>query len=230
MERKHRRRQDPTKPKWEGYVGARRNSSSEDVVVRRIGTRDMLGIGVQTCGPGGSDGLALFDVTDPREPVELSFLPTPTGVHELDMVVRADGEALALLATPFTEFFDTYFGTSFCREFRIVDISDPANPQPLDLRRAYGANPVELGVRRLPVMDPRQPVERDPRQRMAADGEHPPVQLAHERLGEQGRLDHGEIARPDADRVADKDGRQPLEPRVRHAPSPALRGSDPHAR
>ena len=122
---------DPTKPKWKGYFGARKNSSNEDVVVRRIGGKDVLGIGVQACGPGGSDGLALFDVTNPLKPVELSFLPTPTGVHELDLTVRADGKALALLATPFSEFIDTYFGTNFGGEFRIVDISNPANPQPL---------------------------------------------------------------------------------------------------
>ena len=122
---------DPTKPKWEGFVGARKNSSNEDVVVRRIGSRDVLGIGVQACGPGGSDGLALFDVTNPRRPTELSFLPTGTGVHELDLVVRPDGRALALLATPFSEFSDTYFGTSLGGEFRIAEITNPAAPAPL---------------------------------------------------------------------------------------------------
>jgi hypothetical protein len=122
---------NPRQPKWEGYVGARKGSSNEDVVVRRIGGRDVLGIGVQFCGAGGSDGLALFDVTDPRNPTELSFFPTPHGVHELDMVVRPGGQALALLATPYTEFSDTYFGTDFGGEFRIVDITDPTDPQPL---------------------------------------------------------------------------------------------------
>jgi hypothetical protein len=122
---------NPRQPKWEGYVGARKGSSNEDVVVRRIGDRDVLGIGVQFCGRGGSDGLALFDVTDPRNPSPLSFFPTPHGVHELDMVVRPGGQALALLATPFTEFSDTYFGTDFGGEFRVVDITDPANPEPL---------------------------------------------------------------------------------------------------
>jgi hypothetical protein len=122
---------NPRQPKWEGYVGARKGSSNEDVVVRRIGGRDVLGIGVQFCGNGGSDGLALYDVTDPRNPTELSFFPTPSGVHELDMVVRPGGQALALLATPFTEFSDTYFGTDFGGEFRVVDISDPTNPEPL---------------------------------------------------------------------------------------------------
>ena len=150
---------DPTKPKWEGYVGARKNSSNEDVVVRRIGGRDVLGIGVQSCGPGGSDGLALFDVTNPLAPVELSFLPTGTGVHELDMTVRTDGRALALLATPFSEFSDTYFGTSFGGEFRIVDISNPRAPAPLadwgmiadsDLLIQGGNDPVSSSFQGLP--------------------------------------------------------------------------------
>jgi hypothetical protein len=150
---------NPTRPKWEGYVGARQNSSNEDVVVRRIGGRDVLGIGVQACGPGGSDGLALFDVTNPRSPAQLSFLPTPTGVHELDLVVRPDGRALALLATPYSEFFDTYFGTSFGGEFRIVDISDPTAPQPLsdwgiiadsDLLIQGGNDPVSSSLQGLP--------------------------------------------------------------------------------
>jgi hypothetical protein len=122
---------NPRQPKWEGYVGAQKGSSNEDVVVRRIGSRDVLGIGLQVCGAGGLDGLALFDVTNPRSPTQLSFFPTPHGVHELDLVVRPDGTALALLATPYTEFSDTYFGTDFGGEFRIVNITNPANPQPL---------------------------------------------------------------------------------------------------
>jgi hypothetical protein len=122
---------NPRAPKWEGYVGARKGSSNEDVVVRRIGNRDVLGIGVQACGAGGSNGLALFDVTNPRSPSQLSFFATPGGVHELDLVVQPNGTALALLATPYTEFEDTYFGTDFGGEFRIVDITNPANPQPL---------------------------------------------------------------------------------------------------
>src|SRR5918996_3502908 len=150
---------DPTAPKWEGFVGARKNSSNEDVVVRRVGSTDVLGIGVQACGPGGSDGLALFDVTNPLRPVELSFLPTPSGVHELDLVVRPDGTALALLATPYTEFSDTYFGTDFGGEFRVVDISDPTDPQPLadwgiiadsDLLIQGGNDPVSSSFQGLP--------------------------------------------------------------------------------
>jgi hypothetical protein len=121
---------DPGHPKLVARAGGRTGISNEDVVVTEIGGMDVLGIGVQLCKPqGGSGGLQLFDVTDPTEPQALSFLSVPGGgVHELDMVTRSDGTSLALLAVPFTEFDDTYFGTDSGGEFRIVDITDPAAP------------------------------------------------------------------------------------------------------
>jgi LVIVD repeat len=115
-----------TTPTWPGV-------SHEDVVVRRIGGRDILGVGIQICGEEAeAGGLALFDVTNPRQPRRLSFLPTPAGgVHELDLVVRPGGRALALLAVPFAEFENVYFGADNGGDFRIVDITDPARPVPL---------------------------------------------------------------------------------------------------
>jgi hypothetical protein len=124
---------DPTDPKVVARAGGRTGISNEDVVVTEIGNMDVLGIGVQLCKPqGGSGGLQLFDVSDPTEPRTLSFFPVPAGgVHELDMVTRADGRTLALLAVPFTEFDNTYFGTDSGGEFRIVDITDPSAPAEL---------------------------------------------------------------------------------------------------
>jgi hypothetical protein len=121
---------DPTQPKMVALAGGRTGISNEDVVVREIGDMDVLGIGVQVCKPqGGSGGLQLFDVTDPTDPQALSFFPVPAGgVHELDMVTRTDGTTLALLAVPFTEFDNTYFGADSGGEFRIVDITDPMDP------------------------------------------------------------------------------------------------------
>ena len=121
---------DPTHPKLVALAGGRTGISNEDVVVREIGGMDVLGIGVQLCKPqGGSGGLQLFDVTDPTDPQALSFFPVPGGgVHELDMVMRTDGTTLALLAVPFTEFDNTYFGAESGGEFRIVDITDPEAP------------------------------------------------------------------------------------------------------
>lgn len=122
---------DPTKPRWVGYVGARKGSSLEDLVVVTIGDRDVLGIGVQQCGRGGVNGLALYDVTDPARPSELAFLPTAGGVHELDLALRPDGTTIALLAIPFAEFnFDPIAEEPDPRgEFQVADISDPEDPE-----------------------------------------------------------------------------------------------------
>ncbi|MBA2265911.1 MAG: hypothetical protein H0W17_05895, partial [Chloroflexi bacterium] len=121
---------DPTDPRWVGFVGAHKGSSLEDVVVTRIGDRDVLGIGVQQCGSRGENGLALYDVTDPAHPSELAFLPTVGGVHELDLASRADGRTIALLAIPFAEFnFDPEAEQPDPRgEFQVADVSDPENP------------------------------------------------------------------------------------------------------
>jgi hypothetical protein len=106
-------------------------TSTEDVVVERVGDRRILAGGLQACDEGGRNGLALWDVTRPRHPDLLSFLRTPAGVHEMDLAVRGDGSVLALLATPFVEFDNTYFGGSGGGEFRIVDITHPRNPERL---------------------------------------------------------------------------------------------------
>ncbi len=120
---------DPRHPVLVAFAGTEAGESKEDMVIRRIGGRDIMGVGAQICGEGGRGGLALFDVTDPRHPVKLSFLEMPAGgVHELDMVVRPDGRALALLADPFVEFDNVYFGANNGGDFRIVDITHPAHP------------------------------------------------------------------------------------------------------
>jgi hypothetical protein len=106
-------------------------TSTEDVVVERVGDRRILAGGLQACGEGGRNGLALWDVSRPRHPDLLSFLRTPAGVHELDLAVRGDGTVLALLATPFVEFGNTYFGGNGGGEFRIIDITHPRNPERL---------------------------------------------------------------------------------------------------
>jgi hypothetical protein len=123
---------DPTHPRLVAVTSTWPGVSHEDVVVRRISGRDILGVGIQICGEGGVGGLALFDVTNPRQPTRLSFLPTPSGgVHELDLTVRPDGRALALLAVPFAEFENVWFGADNGGEFRIVDITNPSQPVPL---------------------------------------------------------------------------------------------------
>ena len=119
---------DPGNPRKVSVAGGAPGTSWEDVVVQRIGSRVVLGVGVQQCGGNGFGALALIDVTDPANPRTLSLLSGDSyQVHELDMVVRADGTALALLATPHNETFDI-FGLDLGGELRIVDVTDPTAP------------------------------------------------------------------------------------------------------
>jgi hypothetical protein len=92
--------------------------------VARIGDRDVLAVGIQTCLPDEpGSGLALYDVTDPSAPSLLSFLDTPPiGIHELDLVVRPDGRALVLGTVPHSE----REGTG--GDVRIIEVTDPEHP------------------------------------------------------------------------------------------------------
>jgi hypothetical protein len=120
---------DPSHPRLVSIAGSHPGESHEDMDILRIGGRVVMGVGVQVCGDGGRAGLLLIDVTDPSAPQRLSFFPTPGGgVHELDLVARSDGRVLALLAVPFVEFDNTYFGANAGGEFRIVDITRPLDP------------------------------------------------------------------------------------------------------
>lgn len=111
---------------------ARRRTANEDVDVERIGARDIMAVGVQSNfsaerpGPGG---FALYDVTNPARPRLLSFTRTPAGgVHEIDIVARPNGTALALLAVPFVEFEEQWFEGEPGGDFMIVDITHPRKP------------------------------------------------------------------------------------------------------
>ena len=121
---------DPTRPSMVGTLAERPGTSAEDVqaltVFSRSFTGDLLATGLQRCGPDGVGGLSLWDVTDPRAPVELSLFETgagPSGVHELSIFRRGE-QTFALLAVPFSESLDA----SGQGDLRIVDISDPRAP------------------------------------------------------------------------------------------------------
>jgi hypothetical protein len=121
---------DPTDPRLVGVVGSHHGESHHDVDVRRIGDRDVMAVGVERCGRDGRSGVEFFDVTNPKRAVWLSFVRTPQrGVGELDLVVQPGGRALALLAVPELEFFDTYLGADRGGEFRIVDVTHPRRPK-----------------------------------------------------------------------------------------------------
>jgi hypothetical protein len=122
-------------PHMIGTLASRAGTSAEDVVVRRVRTSsfrgDLLGVGIQRCGedPGLDEqqfGIELWDVSHPYTPVKLGELGLTHGgggVHELDLFQRGS-HVYALVATPFSEWFDLVPGG----DFRIIDVTNPALP------------------------------------------------------------------------------------------------------
>lgn len=143
---------DPMNPQWVAEAAGRKGVDFQDMVVRTIGGRDILAVGLQECGRKGKGGLGLYDVTKPTKPKFLSFLGTPGfGVHELDVGVQADGSAFALMAVNYVEQSAAYGGPDRGGEFRIADISDPSNPVEVadwgilansDIPRSNSAEPI----------------------------------------------------------------------------------------
>jgi hypothetical protein len=122
-------------PRVIGALGSRQGTSAEDMVVRRVTTPffsgDLLAVGIQRCGSQRAldrqmFGVEFWDVTNPYAPRKLGELGVANGgggVHELDLFQR-NGKVFALLATPFTEWFDPVPGG----DFRIVDATNPRLP------------------------------------------------------------------------------------------------------
>ncbi len=120
-------------PQLIGTAAARRGTSAEDLVVRRVSTPsfsgDLLAVGIQRCGGGRAlaeqgFGLELWNVTDPYHPEKLGEFPVAEGfggVHELDLFQRGD-RVYALLAHPWGEWF---MGAG---DFFIVDVTNPRFP------------------------------------------------------------------------------------------------------
>ncbi|MGH2744658.1 MAG: PA domain-containing protein [Thermoleophilaceae bacterium] len=122
-------------PQFVGTLGARSGTSAEDMVVRRVATGsftgDLLAVGIQSCSaeappPDEEFGAEFWDVSDPTAPEKLSEIGVARGgggVHELDLFQRGD-RVYALLATPFTEWFDPVP----TGDFQILDVTNPRMP------------------------------------------------------------------------------------------------------
>jgi hypothetical protein len=124
---------DPTAPVPIGSAAVYLGTTAEHLAAVHYGTSaftgDVLFVGIQRCQPSGGapSGLAIWDVTDPANPVELSFVSTgrgSRGVHEFS-VHQQGARWLAYLAVSNSEITD---GTG---DLRIVDVTDPLNPQEL---------------------------------------------------------------------------------------------------
>ncbi len=126
---------DVSDPKLIGTLAARAGTSAEDMVVRRVSTPffsgDLMGVGIQRCGEDPAldtqeFGLQLWNVTNPYAPVfitEFGVGHGDGGVHELDLFQRG-GRVYALLAHPFSEWFDP----AGHGDFMIVDVTNPSLP------------------------------------------------------------------------------------------------------
>ena len=126
---------DVSDPQLIGTLAARTGTSAEDMVARRVSTPffsgDLMAVGIQRCGEDPAldtqeFGLQLWNVTNPYAPVfimEFGVGHGNGGVHELDLFQRG-GRVYALLAHPFSEWFDP----AGHGDFMIVDVTNPSLP------------------------------------------------------------------------------------------------------
>ena len=104
-------------------------SHPSDVKVASINTGffqgDLLVNSNEACATGGPNGIQLWDVTDPLNPLALSRFDT-RAVHNTYLYQKGD-RAYVLLAVPFAEVFGASKSLP-ASDLQIVDITDPANP------------------------------------------------------------------------------------------------------
>jgi hypothetical protein len=138
---------NPSNPTRVATLQNPEGSSAEDVVVYTAqdgpyAGHDIAVAGIQSCAGSRYDadaerGLMLWDVTNPAAPVQLGYLRTACctrGVHEFEVEHRADlGRTFAYATVPTSRYPDEET-TSGVRDengdgdFRLIDITDPANP------------------------------------------------------------------------------------------------------
>ena len=185
---------NPRSPELVSVLQNPAGTSAEDVVVVRANTPSFKGdlavTGIQACDifADVSRGLQFFDVTDPRNPVELGFweLPVPLlGCHEIDLVAAPGRTVLASCASPFANSIGQDFLGEAQPEVYIVDASDPSDPTTLgtfgaidnaqgdgcfpasfahsvrlfDRGRTLNVSYWDAGVIQLDISDPSNPIE-----------------------------------------------------------------------
>ena len=138
---------DPSNPQVVGRLQNPANTSIEDIVVYtarfgRLRGHDIAAGGIQSCNdslydPSAEHGLMLWDVTNPAAPVQVGYLKTACctrGVHEFEVQHRADlRRTFAYASVPTSRSPDSttpsgYRDANGDGDFRLIDITDPANP------------------------------------------------------------------------------------------------------
>jgi hypothetical protein len=138
---------DPADPQVVARLQNPPNTSAEDVVVYTapygpFEGHDIAVVGIQYCGDSRYDadadrGLMLWDVTDPSAPAQIGYLNTgccTRGVHEFEVEHRTDlNRTFAYATVPTSRYPDSSTPSGYRDEdgegdFRLIDITDPANP------------------------------------------------------------------------------------------------------
>jgi len=138
---------NPANPQVVGRLQNPPHTSIEDVVVftaqyGRSKGHDIAVGGIQYCGDSRYDtnadrGLMLWDVTTPAAPVQIGYLNTgccTRGVHEFEIQHRTDlRRTFAYATVPTSRYPDTSTASGYRDrngdgDFRLMDITDPANP------------------------------------------------------------------------------------------------------
>ena len=108
----------------------------EKVIVKSVSTPSFKGdlavVSVQQLNrnnPDSKGGFLLYDVTNPAEPEKLGFYEVTkktSGTHELYLTVQGD-RAIVVAENPYAD----YYSKGAEKDFQIVDVSNPADPQKL---------------------------------------------------------------------------------------------------
>jgi hypothetical protein len=126
---------DPSNPKEIAMFGNEIPGTwQEKVIVKTINTDhfkgDLAVVSVQqlsSANPDSKGGFLLYDVTDPYNPEKLGFWEVykgTRGTHELYLTTQGN-RAVVLAANPYAD----YYSHGEQKDFQIVDVSDPTNPQ-----------------------------------------------------------------------------------------------------
>ncbi len=136
---------DPSDPSHVATIPTAFGTQNNDVKVARVNTRhfdgDLLAVSNEDCEPGGARGFELWDVSDPENAVQLGrYGPSVAfddpidlpawgfGVHNL-YIFEQGNRAYVISIVDFGEVFQGFFGSDPVGDVRIVDVTDPANPE-----------------------------------------------------------------------------------------------------
>lgn len=138
---------NPANPQVVGRLQNPPNTSIEDIVVYtaqygRSKGHDIAVGGIQHCGDSLYDananrGLMLWDVTNPSAPTQIGYLNTgccTRGIHEFEVQNRTDlRRTFAYASVPASRYPDSTTSSGYRDQngdgdFRLFDITDPANP------------------------------------------------------------------------------------------------------